>query len=134
MAAPETEYMGGRKAKIWTYLILMIALVVIAVLVNVAIKDPEVAKNGVKAFLGLPRWAFPTIAGVLGVGIYWIGLKIETDWPEAVGAFLISGAIAAAEFMIGWEKFAVGGIAVIPYIIPIVVFVILLMVGMVKSR
>ena len=41
MANVETEYMGGRKAKLWTYLILMIVLVIGAVIVNLAIKDPE---------------------------------------------------------------------------------------------
>jgi len=134
MAQVETEYMGGRKAKIWTYLILMIVLVVVALIANLAFKDPEMAKKGVKSFLGMPSWAFPVLGIVVGSGVYYMGLKIETDWPEAIGAFLISGSVAAGEFMIGWSKFALGGMAVVPYLIPILVFVVLLMVGMVKSR
>ena len=134
MANIENEYMGGRKAKLWTYMILMIVLVLGAVVVNLVIKDPELAKQGVRSFLGLPRWVFPVIGGLVGLGLFWIGLKIETDWPEAVGAFLVAGSLAAGEILIGWQKFALGGMAVVPYIIPILVFVILLMVGMVKSR
>jgi hypothetical protein len=134
MANAETEYMGGRKARLWTYLILMIVLVVGAVAANLFIKDPALAREGVQRFLGMPRWAFPIIVGVVGLLIFWVGLKIETDWPEALGAFLIAGAIAAGEFMVGWSKFAFGGLAVIPYVIPLLIFFILLMVGMVKSR
>jgi hypothetical protein len=134
MANAESEYMGGRKAKLWTYLILMLGLVIGAVIVNFAVKDPELAKKGVESFMGLPRWAFPIIGILVGTAVYWLGLKIETDWPEAVGAFLISGSVAAGEFLIGWQKFAFGGMAVVPYAIPILVFVILLMVGIVKSK
>ncbi len=134
MANVETEYMGGRKAKLWTYLILMIVLVIGAVIVNLAIKDPELMRSGMKSFLGMPSWVFPILGIVAGGLLYALGLKIETDWPEAVGAFIIAGSVAAGEFLIGWEKFALGGMAVVPYVIPILLFLILLMVGMVKSR
>jgi hypothetical protein len=134
MANVENEYMGGRKAKLWTYMILMIALVVIAVIANLVIKDPALARQGVHKFLGMPRWAFPLVTAALGALMFWVGLKIETDWPEAVGAFLISGSIAAGEFLLGWNKFALGGLSVVPYVIPLLVFFILLMVGMVKSK
>jgi hypothetical protein len=134
MANVETEYMGGRKARLWTYMILMVVLVVGAVIANLVIKDPALAKEGVHRFLGMPRWAFPVIGVVLGSLLFWMGLKIETDWPEALGAFLISGSLAAGEFLIGWDKFALGGLAVVPYVIPLLVFFILLMVGMAKSR
>jgi hypothetical protein len=92
------------------------------------------AKNGVKTFLGMPAWAFPVVTGVVGVLVYWLGLKIETDWPEAIGAFLIAGSVCTAEIMIGWQKFALGGMAVVPYIIPFVVFLVLLMIGMTRSK
>jgi hypothetical protein len=134
MANVETEYMGGRKARLWTYMILMLVLVVGAVIVNFVIKDPALAKQGVHKFLGMPRWAFPICTGLLGVLVFWVGLKIETDWPEALGAFLISGSVAAGEFLFGWHKFALGGLSVIPYVIPLLIFFILLMVGMVKSK
>ena len=134
MANVETEYMGGRKAKLWTYMILMVVLVLGAVIVNLVIKDPAMAKEGVNKFLGLPRWVFPVLVGLVGIGIYWLGLKIETDWPEALGAFLIAGSVAAGEILLGWDKFALGGLAVVPYVIPLFIFVVLLMVGMVKSR
>lgn len=87
-----------------------------------------------RPFLGLPFWAFPVIAGVLGVLIFVLGLRIETDWPEALGALLIAGSMAWGEFPIGWDRFVVAGLAVTPYVIPLLTFLILLMVGMVKSR
>lgn len=134
MAGAETEYMGGRKGKVWTYLILLAVLVVGVIVANFALSNPELAKQGVKSIAGLPSWAFAVIAFVAGVGIFWLGLKIETDWPEAVGAFLIAGSIAAGEMLIGWDRFALGGLKVLPYVFPVAVFLILLMVGMVKSK
>jgi hypothetical protein len=130
----ETEFMGGRKAKLWTYLILGLLLVVGILIFNFAIKNPELAERGVDAFLGLPSWAFPLIGGVLGILVFWLGLKMETDWPEFLGALLIAGSLLAAEILLGWDNFAFGGIAVIPYILPPAVFLVLLVIGMVKSR
>ena len=75
---------------------------------------------------------FATIGFALGALIYWLGLKVETDWPEAIGAFLISGSVAALELILGWRHFELG-LVVVPYIIPLVVFVGLLMYGMKKS-
>ena len=126
--------MGGRRAKVWTYLILAAVLAVGAIVFNFVISNPEMAKSGVKSIAGLPSWAFAAIALALGVVIFWGGLKVETDWPEAFGALLIAGSVMAGEVMIGWNKFALGGIVVIPFIIPFVVFVTLLMIGMAKSR
>ena len=134
MAEMEKEYMGGGRAKLWTYFIGAIAVLVIALVANFALSNPETAKHGVKSFLGMPGWAFPIVTGVIGVLVYWMGLKIETDWPEAIGAFLIAGSVCTAEIMIGWKKFALGGMAVVPYIIPFVVFLLLLMYGMTKSK
>jgi uncharacterized membrane protein len=134
MAELGKEFMGSGRAKMWTYLIGMITLLVLAVVANFAIKNPETMKHGVQSFMGLPRWAFPLIVGGAGALIYWIGLKIETDWPEAIGAFLIAGAVVAGELLFGWKKFALGGLAVMPYIIPFAVFVVLLIVGMMKSK
>jgi hypothetical protein len=74
------------------------------------------------------------IAGVTGVLIYMLGLRIETDWPEALGALLIAGSVAWAEFLIGWDRFVVAGLAVTPYAIPLLTFLGLLMMGIVKSR
>ena len=134
MVRVENEYMGGRKAKLWTYIILLGVLIVGVVLVNLFLKSPELARSGLDTFLGLPSWVFPVIAGVLGLLIFWIGLKIETDWPEALGALLNAGAVAAAQVMVGWNHFALGGLAVVPYVVPIAVFLLLLAVGMSKSR
>ena len=94
---PEREFMGRKKAKLWTYLI------------------------------------FGTLL-VLGVLIFLLGLRIETDWPEALGALLIAGSVAWGELLIGWDRFVVAGLAVTPYVIPVVTFLVLLTVGMVKSR
>ena len=131
--AEEREFMGGKKSKLWTYLILMMLLVVGAIVFNLTYNDPAMMKDGIKSFFGLPGWALAAIAFVAGVVIFWGGLKVETDWPEAIGAFLIAASVAAFEIIIGWNRFAVGGIFVLPYILPLGVFVILLMVGMKKS-
>jgi len=131
--AEEREFMGGQKSKMWTYLILMMLLVVGAVIFNVVFNNPAMAKNGVKTFFGLPGWALAAIAFVVGAIVFWLGLKVETDWPEAIGAFMIAASVAAFEVIIGWKRFDVGGVFVLPYILPIGVFVILLMVGMKKS-
>ena len=134
MVYVENEYLGGRKAKLWTYMILMALLVIGAVIVNFAVKNPDLAAKGVESFVGLPRWAFPILGLLAGIGIYWVGLKIETDWPELLGAFLIAGSVAAGEFLIGWHTFAFGGLAVVPYAIPLLVLVALMMAGIAKSR
>ena len=129
----EREFLGGHKDKIWTYLILLVVLLVFVVIINFAWKDPDGLRNGVHSLFGLPAWALATIMFALGGLIFWLGLKVETDWPEALGAFLISGAVVAFEFIIGWSHFELG-LVVVPYIIPIVVFVVLLAYGMRNSR
>lgn len=134
MVEAEREYMGGKRSKMWTYLILLVVLVLGVIVANFAFSNPEIAKNGVDKFLGLPSFAFPIIMAVIGIGIYWLGLKVETDWPEALGALLIAAAVAAGEFMFGWNKFQIAGMFVIPYIIPFAVFLVLLVVSMVKSK
>lgn len=130
----ERRFLGSRKAKIWTYLILGIVIIVGVLIANFAIDNPELARNGVDAFLGLPNWAFPAILFVVGAFIFWLGLKMETDWPEFIGSFLIGSSVLTAEVMLGWEKFQLGGITVIPYILPPLVFLVLIIVGMVKSK
>lgn len=124
--------MGGQKSKVWTYLILMVVLIGIVILINVVWKNPTLAREGVKSFFGLPTWALATITFLVGAIVFWVGLKIETDWPEAIGAFLIAGSVAAFELIAGWSKFELG-LVVVPYLIPLVVFVLLLMYGMKKS-
>lgn len=134
MSDVEREFMGGKRSKIWTYLILFGVLIVGVVIANFALSNPELAKNGVDQFLGLPGFAFPIIIGIVGAIVFWLGLKVETDWPEALGALLIAGSVAAAEIMIGWNHFQLGGMAVVPYIIPAAVFLVLLGFGMSRSR
>ena len=131
---PEREFMGRKKAKLWTYLIFGTLLVLGILLANFALAHPDLTRRGVDYFLGLPSWAFPVIAGVVGVLIYVLGLGIETDWPEALGALLIAGSVAWAEALIGWDRFVVAGLAVTPYAIPLLTFLGLLMVAIVKSR
>lgn len=126
------DFLGESKSKMWTYLILMVLLVVIVVLINVVWKNPERAESGMKTLIGLPSWALATLTFLVGAIVFWFGLKVETDWPEAIGAFLISGSIAAFEIIVGWRHFELG-LVVVPYLIPLVVFVLLLMYGMKKS-
>jgi hypothetical protein len=129
----EREFMGGQKGRMWTYLILMGLLIAIVVVINVVWKNPAAAKDGFKTFLGMPSWALATVTFVAGAIVFWVGLKIETDWPEAIGAFLISASVVAFELMLGWSKLELGGLFVLPYLIPLAVFVLLLMYGMKKS-
>jgi hypothetical protein len=124
--------MGGTKSKMWTYLILMAVLIAIVIVINVVWKNPAAAKNGVHTFVGMPSWALATVAFLVGAVVFWVGLKIETDWPEAIGAFLIAGSVAAFEMIAGWSKFELG-LVVVPYLVPLFVFVLLLMYGMKKS-
>ena len=128
----EREFMGKGRSRVWTYLILMGVLLALVIVINVVWKNPDAARDGVKTFLGLPSWAFATIAFVVGAIIFWVGLKMETDWPEALGAFLISASVAAGELVVGWQRFELG-LVVIPYVIPVAIFVLLLMYGMKKS-
>lgn len=129
----EREFMGKGRSKVWTYLILMILLVAIVVVINLVWNNPDAASSGVKSFFGLPGWALATVTFVVGAIIFWLGLKMETDWPEAIGAFLIAGSIVWFEFIVGWNRFAVGGLVVLPYIIPVLTFALLLVYGMKKS-
>lgn len=129
----EREFMGKGRSKVWTYLILMVVLVAIVVVINLVWNDPDAASSGMKSFLGLPAWALATVAFVIGAAIFWLGLKIETDWPEAIGAFVIAGSITWFELIVGWNKFAIGGLVVLPYIIPVLVFALLLIYAMKKS-
>lgn len=129
----EHEFMGKKSSKMWTYLILLGLLLIIVVALNFWLAHRELMHDGVSSFLGLPAWALGLIVFALGALIYWGGLKVETDWPEAVGAFLMTGSIVAFEFIVGWSKFDIGGMFVIPYLIPIVMFLALLGYAMKRS-
>ena len=134
MGRYENEYMGGGKAKLQTYMIIGILLIGALVVGNLAFNNPDAAANGFDKFLGLPGWAFPPLFLVAGLLIFWMGLKLETDWPEAIGAMLCAVGVGFGEAKIGWEKFDVGGIFILPYVIPIAVFIVMLFYGMMKSR
>lgn len=129
----EREFMGNSRSRVWTYLILMVALVAIAIVINVVWNDPARARDGMKHFLGLPSYLLALILFLIGSVVFWLGLKMETDWPEAFGAFLIAGAVGWLEMIVGWSKFDVGGLVVLPYLIPIALFALLLMYGMKRS-
>jgi len=129
----ERQFMGKGRSRVWTYLILMVLLVGIVVVINLTWNSPETMSSGVKSFFGLPAWALATVTFLIGGGIFWLGLKMETDWPEAIGAFLISGSIGWFEIIVGWNRFALGGLVVLPYVIPVVTFALLLVYGMKKS-
>ena len=124
----------SHKGRMWTYLIVGIVLVVGAVIGNFAMNNPELAEKGIDTIAGLPSWSFPTAAALIGAVLFWIGLKIETDWPEYVGAALVAGSIVAGEVLLGWSNFELGGIVAIPYAIPALVLIVMLMVANAKSR
>lgn len=126
--------MGSGRAKMWTYLILAVVLVVGTVIGNFALNSPETAKEGVDAFLGLPSYAFPAIAIVVGLLVFVLGLKVETDWPEGIGALMVSGGVAGGEILLGWQKFELGGLVVVPYVIPVAIFLLLMGYSVARSR
>ena len=130
----ETEYMGSGRAKMWTYLILAVVLVLGTVIGNFALNSPDTAREGVDAVLGLPPYAFPAIAIGVGVLIFLLGLRLETDWPEGVGALLVSGGVAGGEILIGWQKFELGGLVVVPYVIPVAIFLVMMGYSIARSR
>lgn len=123
-----------RKSRMWTWLILAFVLGLGILAGNVWLKNPDLAREGVDTVANMPAWMFPGIGAVIGLVVFWVGLKVETDWPEALGALLVAGSVAAGEIMIGWQDFELGGIAAVPYIIPFLVFVVMLMVGLAKSK
>lgn len=130
----EKEFLGGSKARVWTYLILAAILLIGLLVANFAWEKPDQAKAALDGMLGLPGWAWVGITAVVGVLVFVGGLKIEADWPEAVGALMVAGSVLATEMMIGLDTFKFGGIGFIPYFIPLAVFVVMFGVGMIKSR
>src|SRR5678815_3203048 len=134
MTDVDREFMGKGKSRMQTYLILGILLIGGLLVINLAVSSPETAKNGIRHIAGLPSWAFPVILLIAGWIVFWFGLKLATDWPEALGALLMATAVAMTEVLVGWKKFAVAGIVVLPYLLPVLVFFILLFYGMQKSK
>ncbi|MFH2006520.1 MAG: hypothetical protein ABI333_08045 [bacterium] len=130
----EQRFLGMRKDKLWTFVIVGILLVISFVVLNYTVGNYESAKSGIGKFLSLPGWVYPIIVGGVGLVIFWLGLKVEADWPEVLGSGLIAVAVAVAEVMIGWKKFALGGMSIVPIAIPVGVFLIFIVIGMLKSR
>ena len=128
----EKAFMGKGRAKMWTYLIVAVLVLVVAIIANLVVKDTAAAKAGVKHFLGLPSWAIASVVAVVGAGVYWLGLKVETDWPEFIGAAMITGSVVMFELFFGWKKVSMG-LFVLPYVIPLAVFTLLMIIGMKKS-
>lgn len=122
------------KGRVWSYLIFATGLVLVAVVANLVMSNPELATRGVDVIAGLPAWAFPTITGLLGLLIFYIGLKIEADWPERLGAIMVAGSLAGGQFLLGWQNFEFGGLKVVPYAIPVLACLVLMMIANVKSR
>lgn len=130
----EHETQWEHKDKMWTYLIFLLVFVGLVVAINVVWKNPESAQHGVKSFLGLPGWVLASVLFLVGALVFWVGLKMEPDWPEGVGAFMIAAAIAWFEIIVGWNKFDFGGLVVIPYLIPVLAFLLLLVYAVRNSR
>src|SRR5690242_1356843 len=93
----EKEFLGGSKARVWTYLILAAILLIGLLVANFAWEKPEQAKAAFDGLMGLPGWGWVGIILVLGLVVFLGGLKIEADWPEALGALMVAGAVLSAE-------------------------------------
>ncbi|MBK9036660.1 MAG: hypothetical protein IPL61_36325 [Myxococcales bacterium] len=131
--AEEKQFLGTGAGRMWTYLIMLGLLIVGALVANLVFSNPAAAKHGVHTFVGLPTWALVAVAFLIGAVVFWLGLKMETDWPEAIGGFIIAGSVAATEIIVGWKHFELGGLFVVPYLIPVLVFLGLLVYGVKKS-
>jgi hypothetical protein len=131
-ASIEKEFAGKKRASVWTYLIFAVLLLAGAIIANLVIKDPTAAKAAVQKFVGLPTWALASIALVVGILIYWLGLKVETEWPEFLGAFIVASAITVFELLIGWQRLEFG-LVVVPYVIPLLVFLVMIIVAVKRS-
>ncbi|MEO6771790.1 MAG: hypothetical protein ABI467_02060 [Kofleriaceae bacterium] len=131
---PEHDFLGAHRDKMWTYFILLALLIAIVVVLNLVWKNPSAASAHVRSFVGLPAWALATVMFLAGALLFWVGLKVEPDWPEAIGAFLIAGSAVWFEMIVGWARFNVGGLFVVPYLIPVAIFLVLLMYGIRNSR
>ncbi len=131
---PEHDFLGKHRDKMWTYFMLLALLIGIVVVLNVVWQDPHRATQGVKTFIGLPSWALATVTFIVGALLFTVGLKVEPDWPEAIGAFLIAASATWFELIVGWKRFDLGGLFVIPYLIPVVIFLVLLMYGIRNSK
>jgi hypothetical protein len=129
---PERSEGGPHKRKMWTYLILMMVLIAIVLVINLVWKHSTGFEADLKRFIKLPSGVLAGITMLLGTILFWFGLQVEQDWPEALGAVLVAGSVAWFEHIIGWNHFELG-LVVMPYIIPLLVFVLLLMYGMRRS-
>ena len=124
----------GPNRKMWTYLILMVVLDRDRDRDQRGLEEPRRSADGHEelprsAELGARDGDVPRRRGRV--------LARPQDRDRLAGGdrrILDRGARSrAVELIVGWNKFALGGIVVIPYIIPLVVFVLLLMYGMKKS-
>jgi len=133
MAGRESRLMANVRNKLWSMVFVGVTLVVGFVLLRYVVMSPDKAKAGYDTFMGLPGWATPIIMVALGAGVFYLGLKVRSDWPEMLGAGLIAGAVGVVEMKIGWEKFEIGS-SYTPIIIPALVFVALIMFSQARSR
>ncbi len=133
MAGRESRLMANLRNKLWSILIVLGTLVLAFVLLRYAVMSPAKAKAGYSTIVGMPSWLAPIVMTLLGAGIFWLGLKVRSDWPEIIGAGLIAGAVGVTEMLIGWQKFAIGS-SFTPIIIPAIVFVALILFSQTRSR
>ena len=133
MAGRESRFMANIRNKLWSILIIGVLLVGAFVLLRYVIMSPDKARAGYSTIAGLPGWATPIIMSLIGAGLFWVGLRIRSDWPELIGSGLIAGAVGVTEMKIGWHKFAIGS-SFTPILIPAAVFVVLVIVGQIRSR
>jgi len=133
MSRRESRLMANIRNKLWSILIVGGTLVLAFALLRYVIMSPDKAKAGYSTIVGMPSWLTPIVMILAGAGIFWLGLKVRSDWPEIIGAGLIAGALGVTELMIGWHKFAIGS-SFTPVIIPVAVFVVLILFSQMRSR
>ena len=87
-----------------------------------------------------PRMTAPAAAGEMplprrqgAVSVVLRGLS-KTFESGVVALQPVDLSIAGGEFLLGWQNFELGGLKVVPYAIPVVVCLVLMMVANVKSR
>lgn len=131
--ARESRFMANIRSKLWSILIVGGALVGVFILLRYVLMSPSKAAAGYDTIMGLPGWLTPIVMIVAGAVVYWLGLKVRSDWPEVLGAGLIAGGVGVTEMKIGWHKFAIGS-SFTPILIPAAIFIVLIFMAQVRSR
>lgn len=95
---------------------------------------PDLAWNQLEWVRAQPQWLFAGFTGALGLVMFRLGIDLSRDWPVGLGAALAAGSLAAGVALAGSRRFIIGGNPDSPYLIPVGLLVVLLVIGAVRLR